>query len=81
VALGPIGASGARLLVTLIYEMSRRDAHCGIAVGCAWVRGTRGYGSGAIRLWPREDFVGGVIQEPIRLVKTKTNLNVPPYQP
>src|SRR5271167_1588246 len=35
VALGhPIGASGARLLVTLIYEMIRRDVHRGIATLC-----------------------------------------------
>lgn len=35
VALGhPIGASGARLLVTLIYEMIRRDVHRGIAALC-----------------------------------------------
>jgi acetyl-CoA C-acetyltransferase len=35
VALGhPIGASGARILVTLIYEMTRRDAHRGIAALC-----------------------------------------------
>ena len=35
VAIGhPIGASGARLLVTLIYEMIRRDAHKGIAALC-----------------------------------------------
>jgi acetyl-CoA C-acetyltransferase len=35
VALGhPIGASGARVLVTLIYEMIRRDVHCGIAALC-----------------------------------------------
>ncbi|MCU1311443.1 MAG: acetyl-CoA acetyltransferase family protein [Candidatus Angelobacter sp.] len=35
VALGhPIGASGARILVTLIYEMIRRDAHKGIAALC-----------------------------------------------
>jgi acetyl-CoA C-acetyltransferase len=35
VAIGhPIGASGARLLVTLIYEMIRRDAHRGIAALC-----------------------------------------------
>jgi acetyl-CoA C-acetyltransferase len=35
VALGhPIGASGARVLVTLIYEMMRRDAHRGIAALC-----------------------------------------------
>ena len=35
VALGhPIGASGARILVTLIYEMIRRNAHRGIAALC-----------------------------------------------
>ncbi len=35
VALGhPIGASGARILVTLIYEMIRRDVHKGIAALC-----------------------------------------------
>ena len=35
VALGhPIGASGARVLVTLIFEMIRRDAHKGIAALC-----------------------------------------------
>jgi acetyl-CoA C-acetyltransferase len=35
VALGhPIGASGTRVLVTLIYEMMRRDVHRGIAALC-----------------------------------------------
>jgi acetyl-CoA C-acetyltransferase len=35
VAIGhPIGASGARLLVTLIYEMIRRDVHRGVAALC-----------------------------------------------
>jgi len=35
VGLGhPIGASGARVLVTLIYEMVRRDMHRGIASLC-----------------------------------------------
>jgi acetyl-CoA C-acetyltransferase len=35
VAIGhPIGASGARVLVTLIYEMIRRNAHRGIAALC-----------------------------------------------
>ena len=35
VAIGhPIGASGARILVTLIYEMIRRDVHRGIAALC-----------------------------------------------
>lgn len=35
IALGhPIGASGTRVLVTLIYEMVRRDAHKGLASLC-----------------------------------------------
>jgi acetyl-CoA C-acetyltransferase len=35
VAIGhPIGASGARVLVTLLYEMIRRDVHKGIAALC-----------------------------------------------
>jgi len=35
VALGhPIGASGARVLVTLIHEMIRRDVHRGVAALC-----------------------------------------------
>ena len=35
VALGhPIGASGARILTTLLYEMARRDVHKGIAALC-----------------------------------------------
>ena len=35
VALGhPIGASGARILVTLLYEMAKRDAKRGIAALC-----------------------------------------------
>jgi acetyl-CoA C-acetyltransferase len=35
VALGhPIGASGARILVTLLYEMQRRDAKRGLAALC-----------------------------------------------
>src|ERR1700722_13293516 len=35
VAIGhPIGASGARVLVTLIYELTRRDVHRGIAALC-----------------------------------------------
>jgi len=35
IALGhPIGASGARILVTLIYEMIRRDAKTGLATLC-----------------------------------------------
>jgi acetyl-CoA C-acetyltransferase len=35
VAIGhPIGASGARILVTLLYEMQRRDVHKGVAALC-----------------------------------------------
>ncbi len=35
VAIGhPIGASGARILVTLLYEMQRREAHKGVAALC-----------------------------------------------
>jgi acetyl-CoA C-acetyltransferase len=35
IALGhPIGASGARILVTLLHEMARRDAHKGLATLC-----------------------------------------------
>jgi acetyl-CoA C-acetyltransferase len=35
VALGhPIGASGARVLVTLLYEMARRNVHRGVAALC-----------------------------------------------
>jgi acetyl-CoA C-acetyltransferase len=35
VAIGhPIGASGARVLITLIHEMIRRDVKCGVAALC-----------------------------------------------
>jgi acetyl-CoA C-acetyltransferase len=35
IALGhPIGASGARILVTLLYEMEKRDSHYGLAALC-----------------------------------------------
>ncbi len=35
IALGhPIGASGARVLTTLIYEMQKRDAKKGLATLC-----------------------------------------------
>ena len=35
IALGhPVGASGARILVTLLYEMNRRDAKSGLATLC-----------------------------------------------
>ncbi|MDF2616037.1 MAG: acetyl-CoA acetyltransferase, partial [Sedimentibacter sp.] len=35
IALGhPIGASGARILISLIYEMQKRDAKKGLATLC-----------------------------------------------
>ncbi|HHW56185.1 MAG TPA: acetyl-CoA C-acyltransferase, partial [Clostridia bacterium] len=35
IALGhPIGASGARILVTLLYEMRKRGSHLGLATLC-----------------------------------------------
>jgi len=35
IALGhPIGASGARILITLLYEMKKRDLHRGLATLC-----------------------------------------------
>jgi acetyl-CoA C-acetyltransferase len=35
IALGhPIGASGARVLITLLYEMKKRDLHKGLATLC-----------------------------------------------
>ncbi len=35
IALGhPIGASGARILVTLVHEMAKRDAKAGLATLC-----------------------------------------------
>jgi len=35
IAIGhPIGASGCRILVTLLHEMIRRDAHKGLASLC-----------------------------------------------
>ena len=35
IALGhPVGASGCRILVTLLHEMRRRDSKCGLATLC-----------------------------------------------
>ena len=35
IALGhPVGASGCRILVTLLYEMEKRDAKTGLATLC-----------------------------------------------
>jgi acetyl-CoA C-acetyltransferase len=37
IALGhPIGASGCRILVTLLHEMQKRDAKKGLASLCIW---------------------------------------------
>ena len=38
IALGhPVGCSGARILVTLVHEMARRDASLGLATMCIGV--------------------------------------------
>jgi acetyl-CoA acetyltransferase len=38
IALGhPLGASGARILVTLVHELSRRDGRYGMATMCIGV--------------------------------------------
>ncbi len=49
IALGhPVGCSGCRILVTLLYEMQRRDAHTGLATLCV------GGGMGAAAIVKRE---------------------------
>ncbi len=51
IALGhPIGASGARILITLIYEMQKRDAKKGLATLCI------GGGQGTTLLVERTDY-------------------------
>jgi acetyl-CoA C-acetyltransferase len=48
VALGhPIGASGARIIVSLIYEMIKRDSKRGLATLCI------GGGMGVATIWER----------------------------
>lgn len=48
IALGhPIGASGARIIVSLLHEMKRRDCHKGLASLCI------GGGMGIASLWTR----------------------------
>ncbi len=48
IALGhPIGASGARIIVTLLHEMQKRDVHKGLASLCI------GGGMGIASLWTR----------------------------
>jgi acetyl-CoA C-acetyltransferase len=50
IALGhPIGCSGARILVTLLYEMEKRDAKVGLATLC--VGGGMGYALIVERGW------------------------------
>jgi len=48
IALGhPIGASGARIIVTLLHEMKKRAIHKGLASLCI------GGGMGIATLWER----------------------------
>ena len=50
IALGhPVGCSGCRILVTLLYEMQRRDAHKGLATLCV------GGGMGCVAVVEREE--------------------------
>jgi acetyl-CoA C-acetyltransferase len=52
IAIGhPIGASGARILVTLLHEMQRRDAKKGIAALC--IGGGMGVSLAVERAWAR----------------------------
>ncbi len=51
IAIGhPIGASGCRILVTLLHEMQRRDAKEGPGRVVHWRRHGRGAGAGALSL-------------------------------
>ena len=51
IALGhPIGASGARILVTLLHEMQKRDARKGLATLC--IGGGQGVATAVERLEP-----------------------------
>lgn len=55
IALGhPIGASGARILVTLLYEMNRRDSKKGLATLCI------GGGMGTALLIERKQNIGEI---------------------
>ena len=48
IALGhPVGCSGARIVVTLLHEMRKQDAHRGLASMCI------GVGQGITSLWER----------------------------
>ena len=54
IALGhPIGASGARILTTLLHEMRRRDVRKGLATLCI------GGGQGSAVVVERESDTGG----------------------
>jgi acetyl-CoA C-acetyltransferase len=54
IALGhPIGASGARILVTLLYEMKKRDERYGLATLCI------GGGMGEALIVERDELCGG----------------------
>ena len=43
----PVGASGARIIVTLIYEMMKRDSKYGLATLCI------GGGQGVATIWEK----------------------------
>ena len=50
IALGhPVGASGARILVTLLHEMVRRDVNLGLAALC--IGGGQGIAMIVERVW------------------------------
>src|SRR2546423_5337887 len=63
IALGhPIGASGTRVLITLLYEMQRRNAHYGLATLC--IGGGEGGGKNLGSRWGRGEtplFFGGCV--------------------
>jgi len=63
IAIGhPIGASGARVLVTLLHEMTKRDAKKGLATLCI------GGGMGVAIAWSAEQYWGGNIMSRVALV-------------
>jgi putative sterol carrier protein len=54
----PVGATGARLIGTLAYEMGRRDLRWGLATICG------GYGQGGTTILEREDYDWGEYRNP-----------------
>jgi acetyl-CoA C-acetyltransferase len=61
IAIGhPLGMSGARLVVTLLHELCRREGRCGLATLCV------GVGQGQAALFERDGktdrAAGGVVQ-------------------